>query len=255
MKKVKTQKVSRRVQLALARKRRVARENKAFEKLTPAQKRVAIARDVLAQIEMKKFVPVNGTWLTDYNDAEEELFSLKDVKDNKELRDVLNKKETCTGCALGGLFMCAVKRVDALKIHDLVAVKEAKEAVKNSYTTYGSNIDNHLHEGKSIDMGDIIKYFAKIKLFSKQQSELIELAFENGGGGFDAEEVENGAAAEDFFFIRDKQNDQVLHRIENPTDRMRLIMENIILNKGTFNPNQKPVRVISFVTPNFDKAA
>lgn len=228
-----------------AHRRRIARENRAFEKLTPAQKRVAIAHDVLAQIAAQKFIPENGIWLADARNGNEELFSLKDVKENKELRDVINNTEACRGCALGGIFMCAIKRIDALKVNDLTSVKNAK---KNE-EVYGVNLDGELRYNKAPELKDILKYFSRNKLFTKHQLRLIELAFESGGGGVDVNlESPQELLAQRFFNLRDSE-------ISDSTERMRLIMENIIVNKGTFVPSQKPVLKTMYVTPGFDIAA
>ncbi len=228
-----------------AHRRRIAKENRAFEKLTPAQKRVAIAHDVLAQIATQKFIPENGVWLADASNGDDELFSFKDVEKDKELRDVINSKEACRGCALGGIFMCAIKRIDALKVSDLATVKDAKKNVER----HGLNLEAELTLDKSPYLGDILKYFSRNKLFTKHQLRLIELAFESGGGGVDVNlESPQELLAQRFFNLRDSE-------ISDSTERMRLIMENIIVNKGTFVPSQKPVVKTVYVTPGFDIAA
>lgn len=194
--------------------RRIARSNKTFEKMTPAEKRVQIARDVLAQLALKRLVPTPGVWLAgppDEKNGEDSsaLFSKEQALKNPELKSILNKTKECTGCALGGMFMCAVERADKLKLEELSY--DAKE------------------EG-AIFEGDIFPYMEKF--FNKEQLNKIESAFEQGGGSCSDYEASEWAGA-----------------IEDPGTRMRLIMENIILNKGTFNVNMKPQS--AWIMPGF----
>lgn len=198
--------------------RRVRRANEAFEKLSAADKRVYIARDVLAQLRSKQIIAERGVWVGDENGSV--CVIPDDTNDNAELKDVFNSMESCTACALGGLFFSTVKIADKLKV--------------------GSISD------QEIDFNDISKYLRQF--FSKDQLLLIEIAFEGGSGGCSADEVSNledGKAAERFF-------DQFHCDDEDETDshHMRLIMENIIANKGKFVPSKRPR--LTFVTPGFE---
>src|ERR1700735_5612950 len=74
--------------------RRTNRINKAFEKLSPAEKRVYIARDVLEQIRLKRLIPTSGVWLADHN--ENPLIKLNDVKADSEVQDIVAKTKKCT---------------------------------------------------------------------------------------------------------------------------------------------------------------
>jgi hypothetical protein len=246
---VKLTKAQRRVQLAKARKRAIARENRLFEKLSPADKRVQIARDVLSQIELKKFIPESGVWLGSGDSGGSELFSMKDVEKDAELRDVINKTEVCTGCALGGIFMCAIKRVDDLKIGQLAAVKEAKHNVKQ----YGYDLEDALTHDMGPDLVDILKYMKRF--FTENQLELIELAFEIGSGGISSDGSAAHESARSFLVVDEDRyhDDESEGIINNDSDRLRLIMENIIVNKGTFMPAQKPVA--HYVTKGYGIAA
>lgn len=192
-------------------KKTLAKENKAtkyrneqFQKLTPSEKRVQIARDVLAQLRSKRLVATSGSWLTGvFGDS---LYSREDVENNVELQDLLKKQETCEGCALGGMFMCAVERHNKLKV-------------------------GNLPNDGLIDEDDAVNYLRKF--FPINQLDEIEAAFERGGGARSGTEE-----AEDF-----------ASEVEDDEERMRLIMENIIVNKGRFVPEQKPEQ--TWVTPGF----
>lgn len=197
--------------------RNVVRNNKLFEQMTPAEKRVQIARDVLAQLASKRLVAEEGVWLSGIN---KDLFDKKDLQNDPELKTILAKVKQCQGCALGGMFMCAVEQADALKLSKLEGVKEYKE--------YGANAYKHLDSDISED--DAFSYMKKF--FTKSQLEMIECAFERGEGARYSEKAIN--------FVLE---------IDNPGTRMQLIMENIVANKGTFTPHKRPIAEWS--TPDY----
>jgi hypothetical protein len=202
--------------------RQVSRTNKAFQALSPAEKRVYIARDVLAQIAMKKLVPTSGVWLT----SDTELFTKNDVAKDPELQDLLKKTKQCEGCAIGGMFMCAVQVADQLKISNLEGVKEFKDDVK-----FEDADPRFAFLDSDIQQEDAFKYLRRF--FSSNQLAMIETAFEKDGDA-----CHTGDASANF-----------VKQINDPSERMQLIMQNIIVNKGTFRPEKKPVQM--WVTPGF----
>lgn len=185
--------------------RSVKRRNEQFSKLSPSEKRVQIAYDVLAQLRSKRLIATAGTWLS--GDGES-LYDQSDVEKNVELQTVLKNREQCEGCALGGMFMCAVERHNKLKIGDLES-PNAGEASE----------------------GDAIHYLRKF--FSVDQLDEIEAAFEMGEGARSGSQAAIDFASE----------------IDDDEERMRLIMENIIVNKGKFVPSKRPVQ--TWTTPGF----
>lgn len=204
--------------------RRISRANKTFEKMTPSEKRVQIARDVLVQLDSKRLTAICGIWLSGKN--EKGLFNEVDIKKNLELKDVLAKVKRCEGCALGGMFMCAVERADKLKLNQLDTVKEINRPYyyRNSYRdSYSDGL---------ISEDDAFSYMKKF--FKLDQLNMIESAFENGDG------ATNHAYGADF-----------VCGIDDPQTRMRLIMENIVTNKGTFCPDKKPLA--TWITPGYKK--
>lgn len=189
---------------------RIERENALFRKLSAPRKRVALARDGLAQLASGQLIATTGTWVNIDDDAAVPSGTDSDT----DLRDVIGE-QTCETCALGGLFVCAVKRVDALKISEL----ENGEYVE--YSDVG------------VETEDVFAYLRKF--FSESQLNAIEAAFEQGNG------VASGSYA-----ARSFASD-----IDDAELRMRLILENIVANKGTFDPSIKPEQVITYVTPNY----
>lgn len=69
-----------------------------FYALTPAERRVAVARDALERIDSGMLEPTVGTY-----------FVLSEVVPSGDMRDGLRQVEpTCHACVLGGLFLSQV---------------------------------------------------------------------------------------------------------------------------------------------------
>jgi len=207
--------------------RQTARDNQAFEAMTPSEKRVTIARDVLAQIRLKRLIPTTGIWLDRRNGGG--IFTKGQVQRNPELKEVLKGIKQCEGCALGGMFMCAVERANALKVAELEGGRDYLEEVRTDKYYGGSGRDLSL-DTDAISENDAFTYLGKF--FSEDQLGLIESCFEQNGGASRSSEADNFLLGE-----------------EDPAERMRLIMENIVVNKGKFCPEKAPK--IVYVTPGF----
>lgn len=174
---------------------------RSFKNLKPEAKRVAIAQDVIAQLDLEKIVASQGTWLENAKYGES-LFTGEDVKNNKLLSGKLAKVKQCEACALGSMFMCAVDLAKDLRC----------KSIENEL--------NFNEKSTAIDLESMEPYLGKF--FEKDQLRLIELAFEGGDGGYDPETDAEGCAVV-MFDIHDEAE-----------SRMRTIMQNIIDNKGTF---------------------
>lgn len=184
----------------------IARNNAKFAKMSAPEQRVQIARDVIAQLASKRLVATPGIWLSGKNEGD--LWTDKDIEKDVQLQDVLKKRKTCEGCALGGMFMCAVERTDKLKMNELI----------DPYS--------------GIEEEDTVNYLSRF--FDDNQLHMIESAFERGEGAHATDE-------ESVDFVRD---------VEGASERMRLIMENIIVHDGEFNPEFRPL-ASKWVTPGF----
>ncbi len=197
-------------------------QNKTFNQLSAAHKRVAIARDVLDSIESRKLRGRSGLWveLDLRAPASEKLANELDALDNgskveytfqeRQLETVLNEDtKVCRVCAIGGLFVCAVKRKNKITLEDCRA---------STYNTLTGDV--------ALDGEVAMEYLQKF--FSTSQLHLIELAFEGGSGGELANE-ENPRLDEQSAIAFGK-------RFVNDTARMRALMLNIIYNEGTFTP-------------------
>lgn len=213
------------------------KRNKAFAKLKPSEQRVAIALDVLGQIKLKRIVARSKVWVRP--DGNSESFSNADLKENKELADIYGKAKSCDACALGAMFVCAVQVNDNLKVCDIEHIKTGKDYEGEKLDPY-ANKQIHLH--------DIEKYLGNF--FSKKHLRLIEVAYESGDGGYEVSEndyeTDDDLDALNFF----KCCDDFEYDVDDH-DRMRLIMENIVVNKGKFTPSKRPQ--LKAFTPGFDE--
>lgn len=168
-----------------------------FDKQTKSQKRVTIAKDVLAQLARKRFLATQGTYLSRRIDA---------VNLDAEVCSITSKHKSCEVCALGGMFVAAVEKADKLKVFELSEV-------------YGGEA--------TLQQEDCRDYLARF--FDEEQLMSIESAFEEDDFG-DAD----AAGFTD---------------CEDPPTRMRLIMENIVANRGRFKPSRKPI--VTYTTPGY----
>ncbi len=203
-----------------------------FRKANKARKRVMIARDVLAQLDAKRFIPTEGVWVN-------EVKGLNDVleqEEDKDLRDLLVKQPKCEVCGLGALFVSCVEFADKLNIAEL------DEGIKDDLKSEESG------EETGISFTLLNPYLKKY--FDSDQLILIELAFEQGCGNYREYNSPLGKEAADFFDLI--EDDWLSNQDESFQEtKMRLIMENIIANNGTFDPMIKPEIKTVYVTPGF----
>jgi len=124
-----------------------------FRHMSKARKRVAIARDVISQLQSKRLIPKPSHWVTVHSWLTERPAA------GVDLREELIKSSGCTVCAMGAIFVSAVMREPDVKVSDDIMVGKRSE------------VANH---------GQIRSKL--IKYFTDNQLKLIELAFERGRG-------------------------------------------------------------------------
>src|SRR5689334_23260479 len=78
--------------------------------MSKADLRVAIAKDVIAQVKAGRLRPKVGGFLKGIP---------TNAKDEDDLRDVL-KGQTCEVCAVGGLFVAALDRKNSITVDEVV---------------------------------------------------------------------------------------------------------------------------------------
>lgn len=182
----------------------VKAKNEQFKALTPSQKRVFVAKDVISLINSNLIRPKNGDWVKvapKYQSGEKSL-----------QKEILNGNITkCECCALGAMFVsCAI--------------------TNNKTTTEGGEFE---HIGDNIYDGDRLPNKLNT-IFSRNQLILIERAYELGDGYFGNDydyhnyhDDGNVAASPAVKFGRKYKNNKA---------RLIAIMENIIANEGKFKP-------------------
>lgn len=205
--------------------KKIERENKKFDLATDAEKRVMIAKDCLARIELGQIEP-NGS----------RFCKLINHKGNENIKNKLEitNDVVCQACAKGSLFMSYIGRV-------------------NNYNTYRDDIiDNSEHNREHSKLFEI---------FSPEQLTLIEYAFEGtqyifeNKIHFDKETFEKIvnlrlSVAKKNKIILDYDVYNMTHRIINYFDKDGVVCDdlrfkyskvllveickNIIKNKGTF---------------------
>lgn len=171
--------------------------NKRFLALTKAERRVAIAKDVLKQLRLNVYQASPGTYVCIRNGLK------RDALADDQLCDVLSltAPSRCAVCARGAMFLSAVMKFDNYRVGDCYAL--------------GREMSQSLYVGDS-DFNEYENHF-----FSPQQIDLIESAFEGWtrrlpDGNLDYTSVHFQRAYPD------------------ATERLIVIMKNIIANRGIF---------------------
>lgn len=169
-----------------------------FNVMSAEAKRVEIAKDVIVNLNSKRFQAEFAVWLN-----LDKPISAENINNNVELQPLMKDMESCTACALGGIFACAVERFNDLKTKECFTYSYYHNFDKNSFSII--NMKGYLE-----------------KFFDHDQIVLIEICFESGQGGYDVVNDKQACAA------------AMYYHISNPETRMRAIMGNIIENNGQF---------------------
>lgn len=186
-----------------------AEANAAFAKMTPEQKRVQIAKDVLGQLDAKRIKARHNSWVIARKPDE----GFKTTGPGQQVCEAI-KAVPCQACAIGAVFVCAVERANALKVCDV-----------DPWVTDGDfNLNNEER---------IFDYLRRF--FSDEQIEIVETAFEAGDGFF----TEFDEHADEATWLEAKRWGRSVRSAET---RMRLIMKNIVMHNGDFNLAVKPAK-------------
>jgi len=175
--------------------------NEEFKKATKAQKRIMIAKDVLAQIKAKRYFPESGEWVKPLWSSDQKSIDIK-LDPNSSVKDAFKSKaiNSCQVCALGGLFMSCTNLNNNTTVGDLT-----KESYIGDLVADDDKISNGLN-----------------RIFTQKQLILIESYFEGSQGYFKGDDVKT------FVFLETYNDDE----------RLKMITQNIIDNNGTFKPKK-----------------
>lgn len=169
-----------------------------FLKLTKAEQRVEVAKDVLKQIKAKRYVGNTGSYIRGV--------VVDNVDMNDSVRENFDKIEECDVCAMGACLLSITKYKNMLTFAELPFCT----------SQMGSKV---------VDL---------LSIFTPKQLLLIESAFEGYDHGADrvAEDVfgyRDGLSLQEI-----EKVDNFYAKYSEDTNRLKAIMENIISHKGTF---------------------
>lgn len=171
-----------------------------FLSLPKADRRVAIAKDVIAQIRAQKYVGLQGTYVN--STKLEEILESEEVS-MTESDKIIQKLGKCQVCARGAMFLSRMKK--------------RPENVEQS--SFVMKLDSFAEPEKEYDYE-----------FSGPQLDAIESAFE----GIEMGELYTNEDAE---YIEDCIS--FCEGVKDDNDRLLMIMQNIIDHNGTFVPSVK----------------
>lgn len=163
--------------------------------MTPAEKRVAIAKDALAQLKTKVIQPTPGTY-GNYRDSSGERVTQGDL--GKSL--CVPEPPTCEVCALGALTVGLALEGQSLQV-----------------------------EGGML-MGSVFSYLREF--FDLKDLVLMETAFEGSLISFSW--VPHAERDDDFRAKAEAARSWAWKYIDEPRKRLELILRNIIRNKGQY---------------------
>lgn len=178
--------------------------------LSTKEMRIAIAKDVLAQLKAKKIVATRGCWTDDPKLGSIDDFASTQLekadKDSVEIKacDYASKVNKCRVCALGSLFLSGIRLYNGV-----------------SWTLNKEDAFFDL----SHDLFDDIEKSPLNKYFSTKQLQLIEATFEDGDGSCWLSSDRDHVLARAYYV-----------KYRDAEKRLIGIMNNIIDNEGTFNP-------------------
>ncbi len=95
-------------------------QNAAFAAMSPREKGVQIAQDVIGQLKLGRIQAERGVYLEGVSTEKGQIFVSAQADGAKELSEVFGGMTVCHACAIGSLFVCAVERLDKLRVSDFV---------------------------------------------------------------------------------------------------------------------------------------
>lgn len=180
--------------------KKVNKLNKLFIKASPSEKRIIIAKDVINQINLGKYISKSGVYCE---------FNKSIIGDLQ--KHLLKPSVNCKVCAIGSLFSSSIRINDKYKI-----------------SSSCQNIDNYPM------MDELLKYF------SEEQLHLIEKAYESWKNSILCTTKEINASnyrdRKKLTSTSSLRNEEEYKKLNK--EALLSIMLNITKNKGTFRPER-----------------
>lgn len=192
-------------------KKTIRKSNADFSKATLAQKRVIIAKDVLASLKAGRYRAKPGGY---FYSPSTDVYFIAEKPLNTKLDKIFQNMPTCYVCALGACFVSAVKKFDGLTVGDVTSC---------------GHYSHSYYSGRTSDLDERKTMTEKLSdFFETSQLDMIETAFE---GIYLGDYGDYGDVRAYNFYHR--------RRSMNSDDRLKAIMQNIVDNNGTFVPPSK----------------
>lgn len=179
----------------------------AFKSMNQKAQRIAIAKDVIAQMNSKKYHPRGGIYIDLY--LEKNNCEFEGVK---PLHEVVKATQMCDVCAIGAMCLSAATVFDGVEWNGQQSRYWGSDGCEQD-----SNIRKVLHQ-----------------FFDEQQLALIEAAFE--GDSRHPEWINDFVSDDDLETCYRFADEHWGHQ-----ERLQLIMQNIINNDGEFRPELLPI--------------
>lgn len=130
----------------------VAKKNARFSKQTPAEKRVAIAKDALAWIAAKALIPATGSYVSPEEGPLREFDFYGDGgRVDDQLRSV--RLGVCNVCAIGALFIAKAVRFDKTTVGDLTSGRH-RDSLTGFFSARQLSLIEIAFEGFSLNAKD-----------------------------------------------------------------------------------------------------
>jgi hypothetical protein len=197
------------------RNKRIRDRNYRFGKMTRAQQRVTLAKDIIKNVISGKFIAEQGSYVSfnydNYVDNVRAQALIADARgsgtqDKLQMCQVFEAAEKCTVCGIGGAYVAAVLRADKL------------------------TLDRAGSLGNDVPMRKYLDQF-----FSREQQALIECAFE-GDSTFQYISHDSNVTGAQTTRAKARSASKFGQKFDEPDERLIAIMENVIENDGTFIP-------------------
>lgn len=195
---------------------RIRRRNARFARLTKAQQRVAVAREVLARLDAKRIVPASMYLLAPMLASDFRSLVQRGEAAGADASVLVEQLPGCRACGIGSMFLALVSLRDKLPL-------------QVGFDTRDSMVD----------------YIAGTGLFTKEDTAMVEFCFERGERGTTISNLGSMRHPEYLATLDSDVDlyDRLSYLDVSLTDeadggretRLRMIMENIIGNRGRFS--------------------
>lgn len=136
---------------AIEREKKLSKKRNAeFRAMPDDRKRVVIAQDVLAQIEMKRLVPTYGTYLTVPSECERKFGEYE--FDELQLNDALSGT-SCQVCGIGSIFVAAIDRANGCTVGEMTSASDdefMREYLSNWFSAEQLDLIETAFEGRVV---------------------------------------------------------------------------------------------------------